>query len=213
MTRKTVGAVVLVPDDDRRRLPVNGTLSTLLQARQMLARGASCERPAHFLATYWWLHDLAAPRPQPPARLDRLGPRAGLVCASVMRFALRGPLLSPASSTMQVTSSLGPSGPAAPLPVGTTTGRVRASSPTTELRSAPRVGHQTVPPPARLSLSTRREASGRRRRRRSLRTTSERSGRPGTDGRIADQCSREADASCSSKALAPDLTADAPARV
>ena len=80
---------------------VGAALSVLLQARQMLARGGSCDISARFLATYaggyaiWLLYglDLAD---VPIIVVDALG----LVCSAItlaVALRLRGSLLSPAS--------------------------------------------------------------------------------------------------------------------
>ena len=76
-------------------------LSVLLQARQMLARGGSCDVSARFLAAYaggyaiWLLYGLSL-RNVPIIVVDALG----LVCGAitlVVALRLRGSLLSPAS--------------------------------------------------------------------------------------------------------------------
>ena len=80
---------------------VAAALSVLLQARQMLARGGSCDVSARFLATYvggyaiWLLYGLSL-RNVPIVVVDALG----LVCGAVtlaIALRLRGALLSPAS--------------------------------------------------------------------------------------------------------------------
>jgi hypothetical protein len=78
-----------------------GALSVLLQARQMLARGASCDVSARFLATYvggyaiWLLYGLSLGS-LPIVTVHSLG----LVCGAVtlaVALRLRGSRLSPAS--------------------------------------------------------------------------------------------------------------------
>jgi uncharacterized protein with PQ loop repeat len=80
---------------------VGGALSVLLQARQMLARGASCDVSAHFLATYvggyaiWLLYGFSLGN-VPIVSVHALG----LVCGAftlAVALRLRGSLLSPAS--------------------------------------------------------------------------------------------------------------------
>jgi hypothetical protein len=80
---------------------VAAALSVLLQARQMLARGGSCDVSARFLAAYvggyaiWLLYGLNL-RAVPIIVVDALG----LVCGAVtlaVALRLRGSLLSPAS--------------------------------------------------------------------------------------------------------------------
>ncbi len=80
---------------------VAAALSILLQARQMIARGSSCDVSARFLATYvggyaiWLVYGLSLGN-VPIVVVDALG----LVCGAVtLAFALRlrGALLSPAS--------------------------------------------------------------------------------------------------------------------
>jgi uncharacterized protein with PQ loop repeat len=76
-------------------------LSVLLQARQMLARGSSCDISARFLAIYaggyaiWMLYGLNLAE-VPIIVVDALG----LVCSAItlaVALRLRGSLLSPAS--------------------------------------------------------------------------------------------------------------------
>ncbi len=75
-------------------------LSVLLQARQMLARGRSCNVSASFLAAYaggyaiWLLYGLSV-RDVPIVVVDALGLVCGAVTLSVA-LRLRGKLLSPA---------------------------------------------------------------------------------------------------------------------
>ena len=80
---------------------VAAALSVLLQARQMLARGGSCDVSARFLAMYvggyaiWLLYGLSLGN-VPIVVVDALG----LVCGAVtlaIALRLRGALLSPAS--------------------------------------------------------------------------------------------------------------------
>ena len=80
---------------------VAAALSVLLQARQMLARGVSCDVSARFLATYvggyaiWLVYGLSLGN-VPIVVVDALG----LVCGAVtlaVALRLRGALLSPAS--------------------------------------------------------------------------------------------------------------------
>jgi uncharacterized protein with PQ loop repeat len=80
---------------------VAAALSVLLQARQMLARGGSCDVSAGFLAAYvggygiWLLYGLSL-RNVPIIVVDGLG----LVCGAVtlvVALRLRGSLLSPPS--------------------------------------------------------------------------------------------------------------------
>ena len=80
---------------------VVGALSVLLQARQMLARGSSCDVSTRFLATYvggyaiWLLYGLGLGS-VPIVVVDAVG----LVCGAltlIVALKLRGPLLSPAS--------------------------------------------------------------------------------------------------------------------
>jgi uncharacterized protein with PQ loop repeat len=92
--RSTLAAVAML-------YGVAAALSALLQARQMLARGGSCDVSARFLATYvggyaiWLLYGLSL-RNVPIVVVDALG----LVCGAVtlaIALRLRGALLSPAS--------------------------------------------------------------------------------------------------------------------
>jgi hypothetical protein len=80
---------------------VAASLSVLLQARQMLARGGSCDVSARFLAAYvggyaiWELYGLGL-RDVTIVVVDAVG----LVCGSItlaVALSLRGSLLSPAS--------------------------------------------------------------------------------------------------------------------
>jgi uncharacterized protein with PQ loop repeat len=80
---------------------VGGALSVLLQARQMLARGGSCDVSARFLATYvggyaiWLLYGLSL-ESIPMIVVHAIG----LVCGAVtlaVALRLRGSLLSPAT--------------------------------------------------------------------------------------------------------------------
>ena len=80
---------------------VAAALSVLLQARQMLARGGSCDVSARFLATYvggyaiWLLYGLSL-RDVPIIMVDALG----LVCGAItlaVALRLRGSLRSPTS--------------------------------------------------------------------------------------------------------------------
>jgi uncharacterized protein with PQ loop repeat len=80
---------------------VAAALAVLLQARQMLARGGSCEVSARFLATYvggyaiWLLYGLSL-GDVPIVVVDSVG----LVCGAitlVVTLRLRGRLLSPAT--------------------------------------------------------------------------------------------------------------------
>ena len=80
---------------------VGGALSILLQARQMRARGASCDVSARFLATYvggyaiWLVYGLSLG--SVPMVLVHT---VGLVCGAVtlaVALSLRGSLLWPAS--------------------------------------------------------------------------------------------------------------------
>jgi len=79
---------------------VGAALSVLLQARQMLARGGSCDVSARFLAVYvggyaiWLLYGLGL-RDVPIIVVDALG----LVCGAItlaVALRLRGSLLAPA---------------------------------------------------------------------------------------------------------------------
>jgi uncharacterized protein with PQ loop repeat len=78
---------------------VAAALAILLQARQMLARGGSCEVSARFLATYvggyaiWLLYGLSL-GDSPIVVVDAVG----LVCGTItlaVALRLRGRLLSP----------------------------------------------------------------------------------------------------------------------
>ena len=80
---------------------VGGALSVLLQARQMLARGGSCDVSARFFATYvggyaiWLLYGLSL-ESVPMILVHAIG----LVCGAVtlaVALKLRGSLLSPAT--------------------------------------------------------------------------------------------------------------------
>ena len=80
---------------------VGAALAVLLQARQMLARGGSCDVSARFLAVYaggygvWLLYGLSL-QALPIVVVDSLG----LVCGAItlaVELRLRGRLLSPAS--------------------------------------------------------------------------------------------------------------------
>ena len=79
---------------------IAGALSILLQARQMRARGASCDVSARFLATYvggyaiWLLYGTL--RSVPIVAVHAVG----LVCGAItlaVALRLRGPLRSPAT--------------------------------------------------------------------------------------------------------------------
>jgi len=79
---------------------IGGALSILLQARQMIERGASCDVSARFLATYvggyaiWLLYGMSTGS-IPIILVHALG----LVCGTltlVVALRLRGPLLRPA---------------------------------------------------------------------------------------------------------------------
>ena len=78
---------------------VGGALWVLLQARQMLARGASCDISARFLATYvggyavWLLYGLSLPS-VPIVLVHAVGLLCGAVTL-VVALGLRGSLLSP----------------------------------------------------------------------------------------------------------------------
>ena len=80
---------------------VGGALSILLQARQMLARRASCDVSARFLATYvggyaiWLLYGLSLGS-APIILVHAVGLVTGAVTLTVA-LRLRGSLLSPAS--------------------------------------------------------------------------------------------------------------------
>jgi uncharacterized protein with PQ loop repeat len=80
---------------------VAASLSILLQARQMVARGGSCDVSARFVAAYvggyaiWMLYGLSL-RDVPIIVVNALG----LVCGAItlaVALRLRGSLLSPAS--------------------------------------------------------------------------------------------------------------------
>lgn len=80
---------------------VAAALSVLLQARQMRARGGSCDVSARFLAAYvggyaiWLLYGLSL-RNVPIIAVDAVG----LVCGAItlaVALRLRGKLLSPAN--------------------------------------------------------------------------------------------------------------------
>lgn len=80
---------------------VGGALSVLFQARQMLARGASCDVSLRFLATYvggyaiWLLYGLSI-QSAPIVLVHALGLLTGAVTLTVA-LRLRGPLLRAAS--------------------------------------------------------------------------------------------------------------------
>ena len=80
---------------------VGGALSVLLQARQMLARGASCDVSARFLGVYvggyaiWLLYGLSLEN-FPIISVHALGLVCGLVTLAIA-LRLRGSLMSPAS--------------------------------------------------------------------------------------------------------------------
>lgn len=80
---------------------VGGALSVLLQARQMLARSASCDVSLRFLATYvggyaiWLLYGISV-QSTPIVLVHALGLITGSVTLTVA-LKLRGPLLRPAS--------------------------------------------------------------------------------------------------------------------
>jgi uncharacterized protein with PQ loop repeat len=80
---------------------VAAALAVLLQARQMLNRGASCDVSARFLATYaggyavWLLYGLSV-RNGPIVIVDAVGLVCGLITLAVA-LRLRGSVLSPAS--------------------------------------------------------------------------------------------------------------------
>ena len=80
---------------------VGGALSVLLQARQMLARGASCDVSARFLGVYvggyaiWLMYGFSLGN-LPIISVHALGLACGVVTL-VIALRLRGPLMSPAS--------------------------------------------------------------------------------------------------------------------
>jgi len=80
---------------------VGGALSVLLQARQMRARGASCDVSLRFLATYvggyaiWLLYGVSI-RSVPIVLVHALGLATGAMTLTVA-LSLRGSLLRPAS--------------------------------------------------------------------------------------------------------------------
>src|SRR3977135_4006679 len=89
---------------------VLAALTTLLQARQMLARGTSCEVSGRFFASYaggyalWLVYGLSTGKPPlttptpPPTPVDAVG----LLCAGLtlaVALSLRGSLLHPATWT------------------------------------------------------------------------------------------------------------------
>jgi uncharacterized protein with PQ loop repeat len=80
---------------------VGGALSVLLQARQMIARGSSCDVSLRFLATYvggyaiWLLYGLSI-QSAPIMLVHALGLLTGAVTLTVA-LRLRGPLLQAAS--------------------------------------------------------------------------------------------------------------------
>jgi uncharacterized protein with PQ loop repeat len=80
---------------------VGGALSVLLQARQMIARGSSCDVSLRFLATYvggyaiWLLYGLSI-QSAPIMLVHALGLLCGAVTLTVA-LRLRGPLLQAAS--------------------------------------------------------------------------------------------------------------------
>jgi uncharacterized protein with PQ loop repeat len=80
---------------------VGGALSVLLQARQMIARGSSCDVSLRFLATYvggyaiWLLYGLSI-QSAPIMLVHALGLLTGAVTLTVA-LRLRGPLLEAAS--------------------------------------------------------------------------------------------------------------------
>ena len=77
---------------------VAGALSVLLQARQMLARGGSCDVSLRFLATYvggyaiWLLYGIST-RSVPIVLVHALGLITGTITLAVA-LKLRGPILS-----------------------------------------------------------------------------------------------------------------------
>ena len=80
---------------------VGGALSVLLQARQMLARGASCDVSARFLGVYvggyaiWLLYGFSLGN-FPIISVHALGLVCGVVTLAIA-LRLRGSLMSPAS--------------------------------------------------------------------------------------------------------------------
>jgi uncharacterized protein with PQ loop repeat len=80
---------------------VGGALSVLLQARQMVARGSSCDVSLRFLVTYvggyaiWLLYGLSI-QSAPIVLVHALGLLTGAVTVTVA-LRLRGPLLRAAS--------------------------------------------------------------------------------------------------------------------
>ena len=80
---------------------VGGALSVLLQARQMLARGASCDVSARFLGTYvggyaiWLMYGFSLGN-LPIISVHALGLVCGVVTLAIA-LRLRGSLLAPAS--------------------------------------------------------------------------------------------------------------------
>lgn len=80
---------------------VGGALSVLLQARQMRARGASCDVSLRFLATYvggyaiWLLYGVSI-QSVPIVLVHALGLATGAMTLTVA-LSLRGSLLRPAS--------------------------------------------------------------------------------------------------------------------
>jgi uncharacterized protein with PQ loop repeat len=80
---------------------VAAALAVLLQAHQMLARGASCDVSARFLASYvggyaiWLIYGISL-RNVPMVIVDAVGLVAGAITLAVA-LRLRGRLLSPAS--------------------------------------------------------------------------------------------------------------------
>ena len=80
---------------------VGGALSVLLQARQMLARGASCDVSARFLGVYvggyaiWLMYGFSLGN-VPIISVHALGLVCGVVTLAIA-LSLRGELTSPAS--------------------------------------------------------------------------------------------------------------------
>ena len=80
---------------------VGGALSILLQARQMLARGASCDVSLRFLGTYvggyaiWLIYGVSI-QSVPIVLVHALGLASGAITLTVA-LRLRGSLLRPAS--------------------------------------------------------------------------------------------------------------------